>query len=360
MIILHTSIVYKKLYSWYNTYIGGDDYLGRPKDIWRWHNKEYTIDELCKIAKRSKASFLRRFKQGWSIDQIVNNRPIHHGMKGTRLYRIYYGMLNRCYNKNDAEHYKQYGERGIKVCDEWLDDNTTFFDWAINNGYRDDLTIDRIDNNKSYSPDNCRWISTYEQNKNRSCSILVNYNDETKTINEWIETLQLNVSYRSIQNRLINLGWSIEDAFYTKAHEYKGKEKLIENKLRNWLAKKGIYSLGIVKQKKTVDDIGYHQKVFNGGYMSTPGIPDLSITIHGIDIQIECKAEDGAPSIQQKRILEQILSSGGYGFILKPSNYDAVICFLEAIIDHDDETRNAMYQVLASQTFEMINGKTRR
>ena len=64
--------------------------------------------------------------------------------------------------------------------------------------------------------------------------------------------------------------------------------------------------------------------------------------------------------VQQKHILKQILDSGGYGFILKPSNYDDVVCFLNAIIEHDDETRNAMYQVLASQTYELINTRDRK
>lgn len=334
--------------------------MGRPKKIWVWHDKEYTINELCKISKRSEPSFYNLIKKGWTIDQIVNNKPIHHGMKGTRLYRIYSCMINRCYNSNDKEHYPNYGQRGIKVCDEWLNDNASFFDWAMSHGYNDNLTIDRIDNDGNYTPDNCRWVSTYEQNKNRSNSILVKYNNKTKTINEWINDLDLKLSYRTIQNRLINLGWTPDEAFYTKSHEYKCKEKVIENKLRMWLAKNGVYSFGVVKQKKTVGEIGYHHKVFNGGYMSTAGIPDISITIHGVNIQIECKQETGLLSIQQKRILTQILDSGGYGFVLKPSNYDDIICFLDAIIRHDTITRNAMYQVLASQTYCMINDKTRR
>lgn len=333
--------------------------MGRPKKKWTWHDKEYTIDELIKKAGCSEPCFYYRIKNGWTIDQIINNKPIHHHMKGSRLYRIYYTMITRCYNNNDDYHKKYYHDKGIKVCDEWLNDNKAFFKWAMNNGYKDTLTIDRIDNNKGYSPDNCRWITIYEQNKNRSCSLLVTYNGETKSVTEWISELDLNVSYRTIHNRLVNLGWDVYESFYTKSHKHKGKEKLIENKLRKWLADNGIYALGVAKQKKTIGDIGYHQKVFNGGYMSTSGIPDLSITIHGIDIQIECKSENGLPSIQQKRILDQILCSGGYGFILKPSNYDDVICFLKAIIEHDEETKNAMYQVLSSQTYCIVNGKTR-
>lgn len=334
--------------------------MARPKKIWMWHGKEYTIDELCKIAKRSEVSFYKLIHDGWTIDQIVNNKPIHHGMKGTRLYRIYYSMINRCYNPKDKYHVECYYNKGIRVCDEWLNDNKSFFDWAMNNGYDDSLTIDRIDNNKGYSPSNCRWVITFEQNKNKGNSINVIYKGKTKSVTEWIKELNLQNTWRTINNRLMNLGWTVEEAFYTKPHEYKCKEKAIENKLRKWLADNGIYALGVLKQNKKSGDIGYHHKAFNGGYMSTAGIPDLSITIHGIDIQIECKQETGLLSIQQKRILGQILDSGGYGFILKPSNYDDVVCFLKAIITHDNITRDAMYQVLASQTYCLINSKDRR
>lgn len=327
---------------------------------YKWNNKEYTKDELCKIGEMSEKTFRNRIKQGWSINQIMNNKPIHHGMSDTRLYRCYHGMITRCYNPHNENERKHYYDRGITVCDEWLNDNKTFFDWALANGYADNLTIDRIDNDKGYSPENCRWISHYKQQLNKSGTIRVNYKGKTQSIPEWIKELNLQVSRKTINSRLIDLGWNVEDAFFSKDHTRACKEKLIENKLRKWLASKGIYALGIEKQRKTVDDIGYHQKVFNGGYMCTPGIPDLSITIHGIDIRIECKQETGLLSIQQKRILKQILNSGGYGFILKPSNYDDVVCFLNAIIEHDDETRDAMYQVLASQTYCLINERDRK
>lgn len=88
-----------------------------------------------------------------------------HGKHNTRLYHIYYAMKNRCYNK-DNNRYQYYGERGIVVCDEWLNDFQTFYNWAINNNYRDDLTIDRIDINGNYEPTNCRWVDIATQNRN--------------------------------------------------------------------------------------------------------------------------------------------------------------------------------------------------
>ena len=331
--------------------------IGRPKKLWLWNNEYVTIDELSAKIGVAIPTIYARLKRGMTLHQIANNKPVHHGMKGTRLYRIYYTMINRCYNKNDKLHYPQYGAKGITVCDEWINDNTTFFDWAISHGYADNLTIDRIDNNKGYSPDNCRWSIAYEQTKNKTNTIDITYKGETKTLNDWCKELQLN--YRCIHNRIINLGWDIDDAFTTPVNTKVAREKLIENKLRNWLKSIGIYAIGLAKQHKQVEQIGYHHKVFNGGYMCVAGVPDLSITVNAIDIRIECKSETGLLSAQQKVILRQILDSGGYGFILTPHNFESVKMFISAVAYHDDKTRNAMYQVLASQTYELINSKTR-
>ena len=327
--------------------------------MWLYNGKEYTTKKILEIAKTSKTRFYNLIRNGWTIPQIINNKPIHHGMHDTRLYGIYYAMIKRCYNPTNENNKKNYHDKGITVCGEWLEDNKAFFDWALSHGYADNLTIDRIDNNKGYSPDNCRWITMFEQNQNRSDTIKIKYNNEIHSIVEWIDKLNLNLSRRTIRDRIIRNGWNVEEAFFTPKYDHRGKEKNVENKLRTWLAKNGIYALGVLKQNKTIDDIGYHQKVFNGGYMCTAGVPDLSITIHGIDIRIECKQETGLLSMQQKHILKQILDSGG-GFILKPSNYDDVTCFLNAIIEHDDITRNAMYQVLASQTYCLINERDRK
>ena len=92
----------------------------------------------------------------------VNNRK--HGDTETRLYKIWTGMTSRCYNKNNYN-YQRYGGRGIKVCIEWRE-YKSFKEWSIENGYQDDLSIDRINNNGNYEPDNCRWADSKTQNRN--------------------------------------------------------------------------------------------------------------------------------------------------------------------------------------------------
>lgn len=132
----------------------------------------------------------------------------NHKLSRTRIYSIYRHMKDRCYNKNNKR-YKSYGGRGIVICDEWLNNNTLFFDWAMNNGYKDNLTIDRIDVNGNYSPDNCRWITNDEQQRNRRDTRNYTINGVTHCLKDWCEIY--NLKYNTVRYRL-NRGWNIEKA----------------------------------------------------------------------------------------------------------------------------------------------------
>ena len=116
-------------------------------------------------------------------------------------------MKRRCLNKNDAR-YKDYGGRGITVCKEWLE-FLTFYNWASSAGYADGLSIDRIDNNKGYSPENCRWVTMSYQALNKRTNRNISFNGETKTIKEWSDIFGIN--YTTLKVRL-DRGWDIEDA----------------------------------------------------------------------------------------------------------------------------------------------------
>ena len=111
-----------------------------------------------------------------------------HGMKHTRIYSIWCGMKARCYGKSD-KNYSRYGAVGISVCDEWKDDFMSFYNWSIQNGYTDELTIDRINNSLGYCPENCRWATREEQQRNKTNNIFVEHNGETKTLAEWCKIM---------------------------------------------------------------------------------------------------------------------------------------------------------------------------
>ncbi len=105
----------------------------------------------------------------------------------TRLYSIWANMKNRCHGTGNADNFKYYGGRGIAVCEAWRNSFETFRDWALSNGYADTLTIDRKDNDGSYSPDNCRWITLREQFSNRRSTHLVTFDGKTFSITQWAE-----------------------------------------------------------------------------------------------------------------------------------------------------------------------------
>lgn len=132
--------------------------------------------------------------------ELEELRKRHHGMTNSRLYRIWKSMRQRCYSLNNKD-YKDYGGRGISVCKEWSE-FTVFYEWAMENGYREDLSIDRIDNNGNYCPENCRWATASQQQKNKRCKRL-SYNGETHSIDEWAAIIGISnsgIRYRISQN----------------------------------------------------------------------------------------------------------------------------------------------------------------
>lgn len=123
---------------------------------------------------------------------------IKHNDVGTRLYRIWGNMKHRCYGKNDKDKYRHYGGRGISVCAEWHD-YRNFKEWAIKSGYKDTLTLDRIDNDGNYCPENCRWETIKNQSMNRRSNHMITENNETLSVTQWAN--KLNVSHSTIINR---------------------------------------------------------------------------------------------------------------------------------------------------------------
>lgn len=117
----------------------------------------------------------------------------------SRLYRIWKGMLARTiYPSQEA--YKNYGGRGITVCDEWANDFYKFKDWALNNGYNDTLSIDRIDVNGNYCPDNCKWATRKEQSNNQRSNIVLEYNGEKHTAAQWADIM--GISHSTVYKRI--------------------------------------------------------------------------------------------------------------------------------------------------------------
>lgn len=121
----------------------------------------------------------------------ANEYGYKHGLSCIPLYTTWAGMKARCKNKN-AHNYERYGMRGIQVCEEWDNDFASFYNWAINNGYSSELTLDRIDNNENYAPENCRWVDRVTQQNNTRRNHKITYNGITHTLAEWSRILNVN------------------------------------------------------------------------------------------------------------------------------------------------------------------------
>lgn len=156
-------------------------------------------------------------------DELQTKHGYSTDTKGKHpLYNKLDGMKQRCYNKNFTQ-YKDYGGRGIKVCDEWLNSYKTFIEWAFENGYEEGLTIERIDNDGDYMPENCCFITQSEQGNNRRNNHLLTYNGKTQNIAQWAR--EVGLSYATLQGR-IKRGWAIEDTLFKPSYTKKTNEYL--------------------------------------------------------------------------------------------------------------------------------------
>lgn len=162
---------------------------GQSKTVLGEHLKKGRT-KSCGCAKSESSS--KRFKK--------------HGGRNSKLYRIWSNMKDRC-NNPDCKVYSDYGGRGIKVCKEWIDDFSAFQKWALANGYKEGLTIDRKDNDKGYSPDNCRWTDRKIQGNNKRNCRYITYKGQRKTVAEWSEIT--GIPHETLLYRL-NHGWETE------------------------------------------------------------------------------------------------------------------------------------------------------
>ena len=166
----------------------------------------YVYKGICKECGYEKFSHYGNFS-GPKSKTVVCNHLDARGeyIKNThwnhrRIGNIFQGMKNRCYNENDKS-YRWYGEKGIKICDEWLNNPLLFEKWSLNNGYQDNLTIDRIDENKDYSPGNCQWITLENNTKYKSTTSLIEINGEIHTGKDWARILGFGINRINIYVR---------------------------------------------------------------------------------------------------------------------------------------------------------------
>lgn len=147
-------------------------------------------------------------------------------LKHPRLYRIHAGMIDRCLNPKN-ENFHNYGGRGIVVCLKWIKDKNAFIEWALANGYQENLTIDRIDVNGGYNPENCRWATVRQQAQNKRNTRYITYKGEQRKIIDWCELL--NLDFKVVNQRIFLCGWEAEDAFNPDLN-HKPKEYTFQGK----------------------------------------------------------------------------------------------------------------------------------
>lgn len=193
--------------------------IGKPYKEKNW----LYIDAQCdcsKIARFRACEFIQGLKVscGCVGKENRSKSATKHGRSNTRLYNIWHGMKQRCYNPK-ANWYCNYGGRGIEVCEEWRDSADIFIKWAESNGYEDHLTIERIDNNQGYFPQNCKWATKHEQERNMRKNRFFTAFGETRCFKDWSRDGRCLVKYTTLHSRVNEKGWEMEKALTTPRKE---------------------------------------------------------------------------------------------------------------------------------------------
>lgn len=171
--------------------------------------------------KRAKTCVCKKCK-----NVLLRESKLVHEKTNTRLFTIWMNMKDRCY-RNTSKSYSDYGGRGITICQEWLDDFMNFYNWAMANGYRDDLTIERKDVNGNYCPENCSWATMKEQENNRRNSVFYEINGIKCTLSEWCD--KYNMDYKLVRER-VKKGMDIVDALTIPKQKPFGMKKIYTKK----------------------------------------------------------------------------------------------------------------------------------
>lgn len=185
-------------------------FCGRECTSYLKEDVEKIYAEKLKRSDRAKKRYSSRPVKMRRQNYDLKNKLPHK--EYIKLLNAWYGMMRRCYT-NDRPDYHHYREYGITMCHDWLNDFETFAKWSLENGFSLGLSIDRINNNKGYSPDNCRWVNRKIQNNNSSQNKFYEYNGESHTIGEWASKTGIN--YDALFSRIHYLGWSLEKALST-------------------------------------------------------------------------------------------------------------------------------------------------
>lgn len=213
---------------------GGNLARGNTKSCGCLKSKDLTAQRFGKLTVIKENGFSKSGEIMWLCrcdcgnEKTINGRDLRrghvvscrcgivsrtHGMRNTRIYKEWSGLKFRCSPNADANHKKWYFDRGITVCSEWENSFESFMNWALSNGYQDNLSIDRIDNDGNYEPSNCRWVGRKIQANNTTTNNYIEYNGITKTLTEWAE--ETGIKRQAIARRINDLNWSMERALTT-------------------------------------------------------------------------------------------------------------------------------------------------